>query len=80
MTLGDLGDTLGAGRVTLGSLGSPWHHFGSLEGHFLKNKRASRSIANTGCFGPLWAKLLSVGVALKGRRIELLDWTESFIS
>ena len=34
MTLGDLGDTLGAGRVTLGSLGSPWHHFGSLEGHF----------------------------------------------
>ena len=34
VTLGDLGDTLGAGRVTLGSFGSPWHHFGSLEGHF----------------------------------------------
>ena len=58
MTLGDLGDTLGAGRVTLGSFGSPWHHFGSLEGHFSehsraflkKKKRASRSIAKTGLF------------------------------
>ena len=32
--LGDLGKSLGAGDVTLGNFGSPWDHFGSLEGHF----------------------------------------------
>ena len=32
--MGDLGDTLGAGGVTLGNFGSPWADFGSLEGHF----------------------------------------------
>ena len=48
MTLGDLGDTLGAGRVTLGSFGSPWHHFGSLEGHFGLFRGPSEGISTYG--------------------------------
>ena len=34
LPLGDLGDTLGAGGVTLGNFEGPCDHFGSLEGHF----------------------------------------------